>query len=54
MNAYLSGTVQVVCKLGGIQMTLNGFGFDELPVPPSSETMAEATLPYYSHCLKVR
>jgi L-fuconolactonase len=36
---------------GGIQMDISGFGWDELPAPPSSETMAVATLPYYAHCL---
>ena len=35
-------------------MAMNGFGWDMeagAASPPSSEEMAEATLPYYAHCL---
>ena len=49
-----AGSQNVVCKVGGIQMAMNGFGWDMeagAASPPSSEEMAEATLPYYAHCL---
>ena len=32
-------------------MARNGFGWDKLDTPPSSVTVAAATLPYYGHCL---
>ena len=35
-------------------MAMNGFGWDMeagAASPPSSEEMAEATLPYYAHCI---
>jgi len=41
----------VVVKLGGINMKLNGFGWHKLPMPPGSEQLAEATAKYYLHCI---
>ncbi|MCH9669828.1 MAG: amidohydrolase family protein [Gammaproteobacteria bacterium] len=37
----------VVAKLGGINMELNGFGWHEKPAPPSSQVLTEATRRYY-------
>ena len=37
----------VVAKLGGINMEINGFGWHERPRPPSSQELAEATRRYY-------
>jgi L-fuconolactonase len=37
----------VVAKLGGINMEINGFGWHQRPRPPSSEELAEATRRYY-------
>jgi L-fuconolactonase len=36
----------VFIKVGGLGMALNGFGFDELAEPPSSEMLAAAFRPY--------
>jgi L-fuconolactonase len=44
-----AGGRNVVCKLGGIQMDMNGFGWESLPAPPSSTTIAAATFPYPRH-----
>jgi L-fuconolactonase len=41
----------VVVKLGGLGMKICGFGFSELPVPPSSEDLAAAWRPYIEHCI---
>jgi predicted TIM-barrel fold metal-dependent hydrolase len=37
----------VVAKLGGINMEVNGFGWHERPRPPSSQELTEATRHYY-------
>ena len=37
----------VVAKLGGINMEMNGFGWHEQPRPPSSQALADATRNYY-------
>jgi predicted TIM-barrel fold metal-dependent hydrolase len=39
-------------KLGGLGMRLFGFGFHEQPMPPSSETLAEAWRPYIETCIE--
>ena len=41
----------VVIKLGGLAMPLNGFGWHKQPAPPSSEKLAEATRDYYLFCI---
>ena len=42
----------VVAKLGGINMPINGFGWHERERPPSSQELMEATRPYYEHALE--
>ena len=42
----------VVAKIGGVNMPLNGFGFEKQPVPPTSEELAEATGRYYLHSIE--
>jgi predicted TIM-barrel fold metal-dependent hydrolase len=42
----------VVAKLGGINMELNGFGWHEKPRPPSSEELMRATKRYYEHTIE--
>jgi predicted TIM-barrel fold metal-dependent hydrolase len=42
----------VVVKLGGLAMTLPGFGFENLPKPPSSEQAAAAWKPYIETCIE--
>jgi predicted TIM-barrel fold metal-dependent hydrolase len=42
----------VVAKLGGINMEVNGFGWHEKPRPPSSRELAEATRGYYEFTIE--
>jgi predicted TIM-barrel fold metal-dependent hydrolase len=42
----------VVVKLGGMGMRINGFGFEAQAAPPSSEALAEAWRPYVETCLE--
>lgn len=49
--AELARCPNVILKLGGIQMPLNGWGFHKLPVPPSSEQIAALTREYYLHAI---
>lgn len=41
----------VVAKLGGIAMEVNGFGWHERPKPPTSRELMEATKHYYDHTI---
>jgi predicted TIM-barrel fold metal-dependent hydrolase len=41
----------VVVKLGGMAMRINGFDFHEKADPPSSETLAAAWRPYVETCI---
>ena len=41
----------VVAKLGGLLMPLNGFGFHKRPTPPDSTELAEATREWYLHAI---
>ena len=45
--AELASCPNVVAKLGGINMELNGFGWHQRSQPPSSEELNEATRRYY-------
>jgi L-fuconolactonase len=42
----------VVVKLGGINMEMNGFGWHERPKPPGSQELADATRRYYEHTIE--
>ena len=42
----------VVAKLGGINMEVNGFGWHERSRPPSSQELAEATRHYYEFTIE--
>jgi predicted TIM-barrel fold metal-dependent hydrolase len=42
----------VVAKLGGINMVINGFGWHEQPRPPSSQELCDATRPYYEFTIE--
>ena len=50
--AALAQCQNVVAKLGGINMELNGFGWHERPVPPGSEELMQATRRYYEHTIE--
>ena len=43
----------VYAKLGGIAMDINGFGWHEREVPPTSEELMEATRRYYEHTIEI-
>ncbi len=42
----------LVIKLGGLAMAINGFEWHKNESPPSSEVLAEATRPYLLHCIE--
>ncbi|HET9855700.1 MAG TPA: amidohydrolase family protein [Methylomirabilota bacterium] len=42
----------VVAKLGGINMEVNGFAWHERPRPPSSQELTDATRPYYEYTIE--
>jgi predicted TIM-barrel fold metal-dependent hydrolase len=42
----------VVIKLGGIQMDVSGFGWEDRPLPPTSDELAAVTRPYHEHALE--
>ncbi|MFT5450156.1 MAG: L-fuconolactonase [Gammaproteobacteria bacterium] len=42
----------VVAKLGGLNMELNGFAWHEQPKPPTSQELMEATRRYYEHTIE--
>lgn len=48
----LAGCPNVYVKLGGMGMRINAFGFEKLPQPPSSETLAAAWRPYVETCVE--
>ena len=50
--AELASCRNVVTKLGGINMELNGFGWHEKPKPPTSEELMQATRRYYEHTIE--
>jgi predicted TIM-barrel fold metal-dependent hydrolase len=41
----------VFVKLGGLGMRIAGYGFETLPDPPSSQTLADAWKPYIDTCI---
>ena len=47
----LAACPNVVVKLGGMAMRINGFDFHEQVDPPSSETLAAAWKPYVDTCI---
>ena len=48
----LAGCPNVVAKLGGINMKVNGFGWHKQDRPPGSAELAAATRVYYDHCIE--
>ena len=50
--AALAECENVVAKLGGINMKVNGFGWHKNDKPPTSEELAAATRNYYVHCIE--
>ena len=50
--AELATCKNVVAKLGGLVMPINGFGFHKRDLPPTSIELVEATRPYYMHMIE--
>jgi len=48
----LAACPNVVVKLGGLAMPINGFGWHRQPVLPSSAELAAAQGPYHHHCIE--
>lgn len=48
----LAAFPNVVVKLGGLAMPVNGFGWHTHERPPSSRELFEAQSPYYRHCIE--
>lgn len=48
----LASRPNVVMKLGGLGMEINGFNWHKRERPPSSEEMAAAIEPYVSYCIR--
>lgn len=51
--AALAQCENVVAKLGGINMEINGFDWHLQPSPPNSETLMQATRGFYEHAIEV-
>ena len=49
--AELAKCSNVAAKLGGINMTVNGFGWHRRPMPPTSDELVAATRDYYLHAI---
>jgi L-fuconolactonase len=49
--ADLARCPNVVAKLGGINMPLNGFNWHKMPAPPSSDHLVAQTRDYYLHAI---
>src|SRR5690606_39983388 len=47
----LSECPNVVAKLGGINMAVNGFGWHKRALPPTSDELVAATQDYYLHAI---
>ena len=50
--AELAKCENVVAKLGGLVMPVNGFGWHKEPKPPTSDQLAQITKPYYLHMIE--
>ena len=50
--AELATCPNVVAKLGGINMEVNGFGWHTKPRPPTSQELVDATRHYYEYTLE--
>jgi predicted TIM-barrel fold metal-dependent hydrolase len=48
----LASCPNVVVKLGGLGMSISGFGWHERDKPPSSAELAKAFAPYYLFCIE--
>jgi L-fuconolactonase len=49
----LASCPNVVAKVGGIQMQVNGFGWDERKQPPTSDELLDVNRRWYEHTIEV-
>jgi L-fuconolactonase len=52
MMVALAECDNVVAKIGGINMDVNGYGWHERPTPPTSQELCEATRRWYEHMIE--
>jgi predicted TIM-barrel fold metal-dependent hydrolase len=50
--AEVAACPNVVMKVGGIQMAVNGFGWHERPKPPTSDELLEVNRRWYEHAIE--
>ena len=50
--AELATCPNVVVKLGGLSMAVNGFDWHKKALPPTSMQLAETTAPYFLYCIE--
>ena len=50
--AEIAKLPNVMMKVGGIQMTMNGFGWHERPLPPSSQELLAENRPWYMYVIE--
>ncbi|MDH3738178.1 MAG: amidohydrolase family protein [Alphaproteobacteria bacterium] len=50
--AELAACANVVAKLGGLNMEINGFGWHDHPKPPTSEALMAATRAWYEYTIE--
>jgi predicted TIM-barrel fold metal-dependent hydrolase len=50
--AAVAAYPNVVMKVGGIQMVVNGFGWNEREKPPTSDDLIEVNRPWYLHAIE--
>jgi predicted TIM-barrel fold metal-dependent hydrolase len=50
--AALASCSNVMVKLGGLAMPINGFGWHKGERPPSSLELADSFAPYFQHCIE--
>jgi len=51
--AELAGCPNVVVKIGGLAMTMSGFGWHKRAAPPGSSELAYSMRPYFFACLEL-
>ncbi|HUS97070.1 MAG TPA: amidohydrolase family protein, partial [Hyphomicrobiaceae bacterium] len=51
--AELAKCPNVMAKLGGLNMDVNGYHWEDRPLPPSSAELAEATKHYFEHTIEL-
>lgn len=49
----LASCPNILVKLGGLAMPINGFDWHKRKSPPTSKTLAAATAPYILHCIEM-